>query len=88
MVVIGFDVGACRRLGRSALPAVEMGEHHTPLSGIDLRHAAGVARFGTDAVDVVMEDRCVARPIVGDVATLRARQVEIDLTLELKLRTA
>ena len=32
-----------------------------------------------------MEDGDVARPVVGDVALLRARQVQVDVALDLQL---
>ena len=68
------------------LPAVGMRQQHTPV--LRLQHAAGIAGLGFDAVDVVMEDGDVARPVVRNVALLRARQVQVDVALDLQLGTA
>jgi len=67
-----------------ALPAVGMREQNALVSCV--HHAAGIADPGGDAVDVMVEDRDVARPVVCDVTLLRSRQVQIDVALDLRKR--
>ena len=50
-------------------------------------HPAGVAGPGAHAVHVVVEHRHVARAVVRGIALLRAGEAQVDVALELELRT-
>ena len=61
-----------------------MRQHHAPIV-LCLENAAGIAGPGFDAVDIVVEHCDVVRPVVRNVALLRAGQVQVDVALDLEL---